>query len=204
MHNCSDNHNETAPERGRLASPGFTVHEDQDGAEKAANLVDGHTGSLGVGIARAHLRIGHRGFGIVKPANGIRALARCHERQVLLEIVEREKGAQDALVVAKHEETAGRDDADAIVESTPLEVAAARFPFGQGKYVPYTVIFDNLVVAAFMIRVGQVCASLKVRALVAQVGRFLSLLTLVHGTEFCDVDEQPGCTKRNGHSKANI
>ena len=88
LQNRAENHDPGAPEGGRFPAPGLAVEENSDRAQEAANLVDGHSSSLRVRITSAHGWISRAVF---EEADIVGLAEWCHQRQVLLEIVQSEQ-----------------------------------------------------------------------------------------------------------------
>lgn len=128
----ANDHDEGAPEGRGLTTPGLAVEEDSNGTQEASNLIDGDGGSLGVGVTSALVRVRRpAAVRVVNPAQVVGLFAGGHERKLLLEGVEGEQRRHDTLIVTEHEETAGRDETDGVVEGFAFKVLAADLPLGK-------------------------------------------------------------------------
>jgi len=130
LHDSTDDHDETAPEGGRLTSPFLSVEQDDHGTEETSDLIDGYSESLGVCISSA--LVGVRLVAVaVDPAQLVGVLSRCHEREDFLPALKCDQGTQNTLVVAKHEETIRGNESDPEVELLAGEFLSANAPFRQ-------------------------------------------------------------------------
>lgn len=82
LKHCPDDHEDNSPERRGSPAPGVTPHQYRDGAEDASDLVDCHTSCLDILVTEALIR-----FEAVFACR----IKRRHQRNVLLEVVERDQ-----------------------------------------------------------------------------------------------------------------
>lgn len=93
----ADDHNQTSPKGGRLATPSLAIVENNYSTEEASYLVDGYSCSLSVRITSTVVRVGP-GAVAIDPAKVIGGLPGCHKRNVALKVIEGEQCGENTLV----------------------------------------------------------------------------------------------------------
>ena len=100
-------------------------------------MIDSDGEGLQVGVASTLVWVRHAAVAI-DPAEIIRSLTRCHQREDPLPTWKSDERAENTLIVAKHEEAIGGDESDVEIELLARELLPTNAPFGQVAHLQAT------------------------------------------------------------------